>query len=271
MLSADEVAKYHEEGYVIPSGFRLGEGECQALREGLERVLADNPGVPPDRMVNAHADQWPPYGIRGFEGFDALSRDPRILDMVEQVLGPDIILWLTHLFCKPGTRGREVPWHQDGQYWPIRPQATCTVWVALDRVDRGNSAMRVIPGSHRRGDVEHATDLSPDLTLNQVADAQAFDEADARYLELEIGQLSMHDVGILHGSAANTSGRRRAGLALRYMPSSACFRRDLEMPATKLDWSVLPISLVRGENRHADNDLRVGHEGFDPEQSRATF
>ena len=89
--------------------------------------------------------------------------------------------------------------------------------------------------------------------------------------ELEAGQVSLHDIDILHGSAANTSGRRRAGLALRYMPSTAWFRRDLEMPSSKLDWTVLPLTLVRGVNRHAANDLDVGHSAFDPASTSATF
>ena len=271
MLDPEEVVAYERDGYVIPRRFRLPAEEVSALREGLDAVLASNPDVPPDRMVNVHADGKPPYGLKGFSGFDALARDDRILDMVEQVIGPDIILWLTHLFCKPAGTGREVPWHQDGHYWTIRPHATCTVWVALDTVDRENGAMRVVPGTHRRGTVSHRTDHDPGLTLNQVASTDEFDPSAARYIELEPGQVSLHDVDILHGSSPNRSDRRRAGLALRYMPSTACFRRDLERPASKLDWSVLPIELVRGVNRHPDNDLAVGHSGFEREASRATY
>lgn len=271
MLSEVQIEHYHRDGYVVPAGFRLPPEECDTLRNGLEYVLAQNPHTPADRLVNSHLTDKPPYGLRGFAGFDALAKDSRILDMVEQVIGKDLILWLTHLFCKTAGSGREVPWHQDGQYWPIRPHATCTVWVALDKVDRGNGAMRVIPGSHRRGAYAHRTDLSESLTLNQVAEAAQFDEDEARYLELEPGQVSLHDVDILHGSAPNTSGRRRAGLALRYMPSTAYFRRDIEMPASKLDWTMLPLELVRGVNRHEGNDLMAGHNGFERAKSRATF
>ena len=92
---------------------------------------------------------------------------------------------------------------------------------ALDTVDQDNSAMRIIPGSHQHGPFRHTTDLSNALTLNQVADTSQFDENTAQYIELQPGQVSLHDIGVLHGSAANTSGRRRTGLALRYMPSTA--------------------------------------------------
>ena len=270
MLSTTEVVRYERDGYVIPSRFRLAKSELEDLQHGLERVLADNPQTPPDRLINAHLTARPPYALNGFPGFGELARDSRILDMVEQVLGTNLVLWLTHLFCKPATHGREVPWHQDGQYWPIRPHATCTVWVALDKVDRENGAMRVIPGSHKRGAFTHRVDQSPALTLNQVADPDAFDDDEARYIELEAGQVSLHDIGILHGSAANTSGRRRAGLALRYMPASAAFRRDLDIPSSKLDWTVLPLELVRGVSTNEQNDFTAGHTDYDAKSLRAS-
>lgn len=98
-----------------------------------------------------------------------------------------------------------------------------------------------------------------------------FDENTAQYIELQPGQVSLHDIGVLHGSAANTSGRRRTGLALRYMPSTAWFRRDASVENSKLDWTLLPLQLVRGVNRNELNDLRVGHGDFDPLTTSATF
>ncbi len=263
MLGQSEIEAYHHDGFVIPKRFRLSERDCDSLRSALDGVIARNPDVPTDRLINAHLDSAPPYGLKGSPEFAKLSRDKRILDLVEQVLGPDLILWLTHVFCKSAGTGREVPWHQDGQYWPIRPHATCTVWVALDKVDRTNGAMRVIPGSHKTGQVDHREDDSPDLTLNLVAAPEQFDERMSRILALEPGQVSMHHIDLLHGSAANTSSRRRAGLALRYMPTTACFHRNITIPNTRLDWAVLPLELVRGENRHHGNDLSVGHGHFD--------
>jgi hypothetical protein len=260
MLTAAEKGQYKRDGYVIPAGFRLTEAEMTPLRAALDRVLAGNPDIMPDRMINPHLDGGRPYGVKGQAAFDTLARDPRILDMVEAVMGPDIILWLTHLFCKPASSTRAVPWHQDGQYWPIEPWATCTVWLALDKVDKDNGAMRVIPGSQTRTDYRHHADESPDLTLNQVISDEQLDEDAVRYIELERGQASLHDVGIVHGSAANGSGRRRAGLALRYMPATSVMRRGTDMPLSKFDWNTLPIELVRGVNRHDGNDFNIGHD-----------
>ncbi len=134
------------------------------------------------------------------------------------------------------------------------------MWVAIDRTTRANGALRYIPGSHKVGIYSHSTDNSPDLTLHQVIDDPRFEEDKARYAELEPGQISLHDVHLLHGSAANQSGDRRAGFAIRYMPSTSVLRRDLDMSRiSKLDWTQIPLLLVRGQNRHADNDLEIGH------------
>ena len=259
MLTQGEITTYERDGLVIPAGFRIAPQRLEQLRERVTAVVEANPDIDSDRLINVHLRGAAPFGVRGDEVFFELARDAAILDMVDQIIGPDLILWSTHLFCKPASRGREVPWHQDGHYWPIRPLATCTVWVALDDVSVENGALRYLPGSHRRGDYRHHEDLRPNVTLKQAVDPDQFDEADARYVELEAGQVSLHDVHLVHGSAANTSGRRRAGLAMRYMPTTSHFRRDLNRKESMLDWTEMPISLVRGSNRHEGNDLSAGH------------
>jgi hypothetical protein len=166
MLNEQEITSYQQNGYIVPSDFHLAPDETNALRADLEKVPKQNPDIPSERLINPHLDGKLPYGGIGVAGFDRLARDTHILDIVEQVIGSDLILWLTHLFCKPVGTGREVPWHQDSQYWPIEPAATCTVWLALDKVDQENCVMRVIPGAHKNSTYSHSTDLSPKLTLN---------------------------------------------------------------------------------------------------------
>ena len=130
--------------------------------------------------------------------------------LVEQLIGPDIVLWGCHVFCKPAQEGFETPWHQDGHYWPIRPLATCTVWVALEPSTRANGCLRVIPGSHAGKHLHpHLHEDRNDLTLNQRMQDGSFDEDDAVDLELQPGQMSMHDVYMIHGAKANVSGQRR--------------------------------------------------------------
>ena len=260
MLTTSEIERYHEEGLIIPHGFRLSAHELKCLRDVVDSVTTNNPDTPTDFLFNVHLDRALPLQLVGHRAFGTLVTHNKILDMVEQLIGPDIINWATHLFCKQATTGRAVPWHQDGQYWPIRPLRTCTVWVAIDQTTQANGALRYIPGSHKVGIYSHRTDNSPNLALHQVIDDPRFEENKARYVELEPGQISLHDVHLLHGSAENQSGDRRAGFAIRYMPSTSVLRRDLDMTqVSKLDWTQIPLTLVRGRNRHPGNDLEIGH------------
>ena len=136
--------------------------------------------VRPEKLVSAHVEGDNGEGVRGSAGFLELARDPEIVELVSGVIGEDVILWGCHVFCKPPVDGYETPWHQDGHYWPIRPLATCTVWVALEASDRGNGCLRVIPGSHAARQLhEHLHEDRNDLTLNQRMAAGSFDENEA--------------------------------------------------------------------------------------------
>jgi len=267
-LRPDEIRQYQEQGYLIPS-FRLPDTRVAALRESLERLIRDNPGVRPEKLVSAHVvgrDGGPnAEGVRGHRDFLDLAMDGDILDLVEQVLGPDIILWGCHVFCKPAGDGLETPWHQDGQYWPIRPLATCTVWVALDPSTRENGCLRVIPGSHRaRSTYPHLVEDRSDLVLNLRTQAEVFDEAAAVDLELQPGQMSLHDVYMIHGAAVNRSMQRRTGVALRYMPGSSVFERGINptngRSGVPVAFATRPLWLLRGEDRTGRNDFRVGFD-----------
>ncbi|MGI9522947.1 MAG: phytanoyl-CoA dioxygenase family protein [Hyphomicrobiaceae bacterium] len=263
-LTREERRCYDEQGFVIPS-FRLSDERIDYLRTVLDKLIADNPDVRPEKLVSAHIDGQNDEGVRGNAAFLELAKDADLLDMVEDAIGSNIILWGCHVFCKPGGDGLETPWHQDGHYWPIRPLATCTVWVALDHSTRENGCLRVIPRSHRgRRLFTHLMENREDLVLTQRTAEGAFDEDSAVDLELEPGQMSMHDVYLVHGAAANVSPKRRAGVALRYMPASSVFDRAVR-PAS--DQSGIPVSfasrplwLLRGHDQTGQNDFSVGHK-----------
>ncbi|MEK9564418.1 MAG: phytanoyl-CoA dioxygenase family protein [Deltaproteobacteria bacterium] len=260
-LSAEAIQQYQEEGYLIPD-CQLPESRLNELMEAVERVLVTNPEVRPEKLVSVHISGLNQEGVRGDDAFMELAKDPMIVDCVEQLIGPDIILWGCQLFCKPGTDGMEVPMHQDGAYWPIRPLATCTVWVALDHVTEENGCMRVVPGSHRHQSLSHQKESREDLVLNQRVNDGRIDPENTVSLELAPGQFSMHDVHLVHGSHPNRSGKRRAGLAIRYMPSTSLFNRDLIDTGTGsgylINFAQRPLWLIRGENK-AGSDLKVGH------------
>jgi len=262
-LKDDEYRQYVSDGYVIPS-YRLSEHSLGELRASLDELMAANPDVRPEKLVNAHIAHDNAEGVRGVEAFLDLAHDNDLLDLVESVLGPDIVLWGCHVFCKPAGDGMEVPWHQDGQYWPIRPLANCTVWIAIDDSVRDNGCLRVIRGSHQKGTIfEHRRDSRERLTLTETVDASYIRQSEVVDVELEAGQMSMHDVYMIHGSNPNNSTRRRAGLAIRYMPASSVFERSVMQPGDdagfQVDFSNRPLWLVRGKDVSTRNDFNVGH------------
>ena len=262
-LLAHEIDHYCREGWVIPA-FRLPVAQVAAMASALDELLRDNPGVRPEKLVSAHIEGDNGEGVRGSRAFLTLARDPQIVELVSGVLGEDVILWGCHVFCKPAAEGYETPWHQDGHYWPIRPLATCTAWVALEPSTVENGCLRVIPRSHAaRKLYDHLHEERGDLTLNQRLATGTFDESDAVDLELQPGQMSLHDVYMIHGAAANRSTRRRTGVALRYRPATSVFERNLRPADGKtglaLDFAKRPLWLVRGIDRSGRNDLEIGH------------
>lgn len=260
-LSGAEVAGYRADGFVVPR-WRVPPHEIDRLRSILDRLVDEAPGVRPEHLVL----RWGggDAALEAHAAFLDFARTRALLDIVEGLLGPDVICWGAHMFCKPAGDGLVVPWHQDGDYWPIRPRATCTVWIALDRSGPENGCLRVIPGSHKdRVSLPHRKVERADWALDQTLVDGAFDPSDAVDVVLEPGQMSIHDVFMIHGSNANHSTQRRAGLAIRYMPATSLYDRTIKMPggaaAIRQDMSQRPIYLVRGEDR-AGNDFSIGQD-----------
>ena len=262
-LTTAERERYAREGWVVPA-WRLPAARVATMRAALDRLIADNPGIRPERLVSAHLEDENTEGVRGQRAFLDLASDPELVELVADAIGPDVILWGCQVFCKPGGDGLETPWHQDGHYWPIRPLATCTAWIALDPSTRANGCLRVIPGSHRaRRLLKHLREDRSDVVLTSRVDDPEFDETKAVDIELEPGQMSLHDVYMIHGAAPNRAPQRRAGVAIRYMPGSSVFDRAL-MPTNALsgytvDFARRPLWLLRGEDRTGRNDFAIGH------------
>ncbi len=263
LLCDQEIADYHAQGYLIPR-YRLDAAKVQDLQQTLEALIRDNPGVRPEKLVSAHIEGRNDDGVRGSAKFLELAMHQPIVDMVSQVIGPDVILWGCHVFSKPAKEGYETPWHQDGHYWPIRPLATCTVWLAIEPSTKENGCLRIIPRSHADKTLHpHLHEDRSDLTLNQRMADGVFDESDAVDLELQPGQMSLHDVFMIHGAKANLSGQRRTGVALRYMPASSLFDRSLNpadgQSGLNISFATRPLWLLKGEDKTGKNDFAVGH------------
>jgi ectoine hydroxylase-related dioxygenase (phytanoyl-CoA dioxygenase family) len=260
-LTEAEAGFYKERGYVIPK-YRLPDALLADLRSALDQLLASYSDVAPEDLANPH--MLPPVEGSDANPFMRAARQPEILDMVERVLGPDLVLWITRVLCKPAAKGREVPWHQDGEYWPMRPLATCSVWIALDPVSTVNGCMRFIPGSHAtQENYRHHVSQRKDIVLNLELDQDQFDESKAVNVELEPGQMSLHDVRLIHGSLANNSGQRRAAFIMRYMPASSFYDRSLvdkRRDNSPFNIYEQPLWLMRGTDRSGRNDFVRGHE-----------
>lgn len=262
-LSPAEMATYDRVGLVKPA-WRLPGALLKDMQASVERLLALAAEARPEFVPLVHVVRDDGVDARDVaQEFFNYATNPDILDLVEQCIGPDIIFWTSALFCKPALTSAEVPWHQDGQYWPLRPPATCTVWIALDPATRENGCMRFIPGSHKAGEYSHATSDNPEFVLNRYIDDPRFDETKAEDDELDAGELSIHDIHLLHGSNANRSGKRRAGLTLRYMPASSVYERDTAIEGgsvhVAVEFAERPIWLVRGTDVSGQNDFSRGH------------
>jgi ectoine hydroxylase-related dioxygenase (phytanoyl-CoA dioxygenase family) len=224
-LRDEDIAFYHDNGYVVPR-YRLPSDLLADMRAAVEARIAEAEagGQRPEFLRNMHAAP----AAQGGPDFLRYAANPAILDMVQALIGPGIILWISRILSKKPITGLEVPWHQDGHYWPIRPLATCSVWIAIDASTRENGCIRYIAGSHKQGLLRHEHAERGDLTLSDELSKDAYDEGAAVDIELEPGQMVLHDVFTVHGSNANTSPKRRAALILRYMPSSSLYDRTLK-------------------------------------------
>ncbi|MCX6048163.1 MAG: phytanoyl-CoA dioxygenase family protein [Chloroflexi bacterium] len=252
MLTNEQIERYHRDGFVTPD-FRLSEDVIAEIRQAHDRLIQRHPEFNDYCSALLAFDPW----------YLTVGRIPAILDMVMQLIGNDIALWNASFFAKPARVGSRTPWHQDGEYWPIQPLATCTAWIAIDAATPANGCLRVIPGSHRakrlaQHNISHASGIALTLEL----DASQFDETEAVDIVLEPGQISLHDVYLFHGSEPNYSEHPRRGMTLRYMPTTSVYRHDLPT-RTQSDGvrhlSERTVYLMRGIDQSGQNDFRMRH------------
>ncbi|NIP94025.1 MAG: phytanoyl-CoA dioxygenase family protein [Akkermansiaceae bacterium] len=249
---------YDAEGYCLFEDV-LNAGEIGAVRADLEALIRGMPetmvvykdgehkevAARPEYLTEPHSKQacWL-----------ELCRHPRVLDAVESVLGPDLILIMSHLIVKRPGDGLPVAWHQDNTYWhSVVGTDVATVWLAIDDADLANGCMQVIPCSHEGyPEMEKVPTGENDLLglTVEVTDQMA---AAAVPLEMKAGSMSIHDSYVLHGSEPNSSGRRRAAYTMRYANA-----RTVRVDVSE-HW--VPVYLVRGEGGpHAGDytNLRPG-------------
>jgi hypothetical protein len=235
-LTEDAVQRYHGAGYLAPIRV-LTTSEAARIRAKLEGFEADAGPLAGKLRQKSHLL---------FTWLNDLIRHERILDAVEDIVGPDILCWGTSFFIKEPRNPAFVSWHQDSTYWGLEPADIVTAWIALSDSTTENGAMRVMPRSHTMAQVPHRDTFRPENLLSRGQEVMVeVDEAQADTLVLKAGEMSLHHVRLIHGSEPNPSDQRRIGFAIRYLPTY------VRQVAGSHDWA----TLVRGVDHYGNFEL----------------
>lgn len=208
VLSAEQVARFNRDGYLKPLRI-FDDAEIADIRSYFDALLAKYTAEGKDSYSISSAH------LRHGRVWDILTH-PRIAAIVADLIGPSVVAWGSHFFCKMPHDGKRVAWHQDASYWPLTPSKAVTVWLAIDDADPGNANMRYIPGTHRLGHLTwQLSETDESNVLNQTVPEVEQYGAPVD-VTLKAGEAAVHSDLLLHGSEANASERRRCGLTLRY-------------------------------------------------------
>ena len=231
LLNESAIAQYRAEGYHFPVRV-LDTAEAAACRNKLETFEAAH-GEPIGGPLRNKAHLL-------FKWVDEVMRTEKILDAVEDLIGPDILCWNTLFWNKEAHSETFVSWHQDLNYWGLDTDDLITVWVAISTASLESGCMSVLPGSHQGDMMPHKDEYQPDnmLTRGQEISVEV-DASKTVAMPLQPGEASLHNGRLAHASAPNRSSDRRIGLSLHYMPT-----RTKQIIG---DWD--SAALVRGEDR----------------------
>jgi len=211
LLSQAAVDAYRRDGFYSPVRV-MSAADAQGFRAALEAHEAKL-GQPLQSNMRHKTHLL-------FTWADALVHHPKVLDAVEDAIGPDILCWTTTFFIKEANSPGFVSWHQDSTYWGLDPDEVITAWVAFTEVDEANGYMQVIPGSHKIDQLPHVDTFHKDNLLSRGQEiAVEVDVNKAVGLAMHAGEMSLHHIKLVHGSAANRTNDRRIGLAIRYIPT----------------------------------------------------
>lgn len=237
-LTDAQVAAYRRDGFLFPiEVFSATESrDHRQAFEALERRYPDGtlPRATNDYLrTNMHIVV--PLATQ-------LARHPAVLDAVESILGPDLLVWGCELFVKEPHSAKIVSWHQDLTYWGLgETDEEMTAWIALSPATPVSGCMRFVPGSHQQRIVAHRDTFAEDNLLSRGQEiAVAVDEAEAVPVILEPGQMSLHHGRMFHASGPNESDDRRIGLVLRFVTPGVrqqVAQRDYAIPVRGEDSS----------------------------------
>src|SRR5437899_5362669 len=217
-LSPAQVERYQNDGFLSPVG-ALSREEAAACLRKLE-AFEETVGGP---LTSDQTDAR--YRSRThvlLTWVHALARHPAILDAVEDLIGPNILVYTSTWFIKEPESTAIAAWHQDATYFGLRPYVHVTAWLALTEATAENDCMEFLPGSHGRGQMPHRAGVVAG-SVNRAGQAVGgdLDGTPAVHAPLRAGEFSLHHTLCLHRSQPNRSPGRRIGLAIRYIPTEA--------------------------------------------------
>jgi len=209
-LTPEQIEQFKQDGYIAPCR-AVPAAQAHEFRRRIEG-FEERTGLPAEGSLKIKAHLSSPWMVD-------LACHPGILDVVEDLIGPNILLFRSSLFAKNARDPGFVSWHQDSLYYGQTPSACVTAWVAFTESHAGNGCLRVIRGSHRNGNLEHEERKEPTNLLARGHTVVHVDESLAVDLELQPGEFSVHHERTVHGSKPNDSDGRRIGLAFFYGPT----------------------------------------------------
>jgi ectoine hydroxylase-related dioxygenase (phytanoyl-CoA dioxygenase family) len=202
-LRQEECEFFRSNGYLGPFA-AVSADEMAAIRAHIDTDLLNIDGPnPKTRLQSRHMDS---------SVIARLATHPAIIERMNSLYGPDLIMWATNFFNKePG--GKEIPWHQDLSYWPLEPLLNISAWIAIDKVDVENSCVQIIPGSHKA--VYRSVKSPESMAFPSMTDPTSVDTSKLVNMELEPGEFFLFNEKLLHHSEPNRSDRRRMGMSVR--------------------------------------------------------
>ena len=239
MLTTTEIDRYATDGY-LPGHPLLTAAETASFRASCERCCGP---VLKDGARKQSTTRVKPYLL--FPWAAELVRHAGILDCVQDLIGPDIMVFHTTVWLKEPRSETFVPWHQDATYFGLAPFEHVTAWVALTDSTPENGCVQIIPASHNTGQRPHFDQPDPRAMLSRGQTlADTVEEDRAINLVLRAGEVSFHHTLSFHRSGINQTDARRIGIGVSYIPT-----RVRHVGPTRLS-----ATLVRGVDRYGHFD-----------------
>ena len=237
MLTEEQVDHFRSQGWLAP--LRAVDAaqafDCAARIRAYEAKMGESANL--SLKIKGHLAM--PWLVE-------LGRNPAILDALEDLIGPDIMLFGASIFSKPGKDRAYVSWHQDSAYFGLDPHEEITAWVAFTHSTAKSGALQVLAGTHLGPDLVHEETYASDNMLARGQTLNIADESRAVTIELQPGEFSLHHERTVHGSKPNRSDAPRVGFAFFYIP-----------PHVRSSVGRGTATLLRGVDRY-------GHWDFDP-------